>query len=93
MKVIYKYEIPLNLRGTVDVDMPRGAQILHVDKQGDRIYAWALVNPNAPTETREFRIMGTGRAVPDADFESEGLSHLGTVMADPFVWHIFKVKR
>ena len=50
---------------------------------------WALVNPEASTEDRKFRLVGTGR-----DIKETNLDHIATFqMADgAFVWHLFEVK-
>lgn len=78
---IFKY--PLELGGNV-IDMPKGAEALHVGFQGQDIFIWAKVDPNAKLEPREFIIAGTGHDLP----EPLG-AHIGTVFVGSFVWHVF----
>jgi hypothetical protein len=71
------------------VEMPQGAQILHVDAQGDHLCLWALVRPNEEREKRMFRIVGTGYE------EITGSSrYIGTALmgGGTYVWHVFEEK-
>ena len=78
---VYKY--PLELTGNVQaVEMPEGAQILHVADQGGPTI-WALVDPKAPTTKRYFGVFGTGHDCPEDGY-------VGTTHAGGFVWHIFE---
>lgn len=82
MNAIYKY--PLELKSDVQaVEMPEGAEILHVADQRGRPSLWALVDPNAPTVLRGFAVFGTGHTCPEDGY-------VGTTHADGFVWHIFE---
>lgn len=65
--------------------MPRGAQIIRVAEQGLNTCLWAIVDPAAPLETREFQVFRTGGALPlDAIY-------VGTWDEHPFVWHLFEI--
>ena len=80
---IYKYPI-INVDDVVTLEMPDGAQVLHVGEQLGLICIWALVNPYAQIAPRTFAIRGTGHPV------GSGLTYLGTAHINPFVWHIFE---
>jgi hypothetical protein len=74
------YKFPLKgLRN--QVDLPRGARIIHVDIQpiadgGALLFIWAEVNALEPNETRQIDVRPTG--------QQPGRVHLGTV-----VWHVY----
>lgn len=40
--------------------MPKDAAIVHVHSQGNLVCLWAMVDPAAPLETRNFALYGTG---------------------------------
>jgi hypothetical protein len=81
MSTIWKY--PLHTPNG-EIQMPKGAQILHVGDQGGQITLWAKVDPHAETGWLRVSILGTGHEIPlDAG------EHLGTVQQPPYVWHIF----
>lgn len=84
---IYKYEIPIT--DEVKVQMPEGAIILSIQHQHGYIFAWALVNPDALTVERTFRIYGTGHPIQS---DMGGLKFLATVQTHQgnLVWHIFE---
>lgn len=97
MRTVWKFELPLQ-DAIIEVEMPKGAQILHVGKQGAEriVYLWALVESDADKETRRFRIHGTGH--PLANNAGTGYNtydtYVGTaIMLDGMlVWHVFEVK-
>ena len=80
MKTIYKYSLT-----QMNIQMPTGAQILHCAMQGDTYCLWALVDTDAPTENRSFRVLGTGWEV------TENMAHIGTCFEGSFVWHIMEL--
>jgi hypothetical protein len=82
-KTIWKFIVDITRLQTII--MPIGAEILHVDVQHDLICLWAMVDPNAAREPRVIEVVGTGHSMPN-----EERKHLGTVLMDPFVWHIFE---
>ena len=81
---IWKFE--LSTAPTAGLIMPAGAKVLTVAAQGERVCIWALCDPDAPKENRDFTILGTGfSAPPDAS------AYLGTAhTTDGFVWHVFE---
>lgn len=75
--------------GALRAYMPEGATILHVAVQGGVPCFWALVDPEAPTEPRRFRVVGTGHPIDDVDV----LTFVGTFLLDVegLVFHVFEV--
>lgn len=77
-KIIYKYDL------VHTIEMPKGAQILSIQMQGNQPTLWALADLSAPMEDRRFEIVGTGWIV------GEGFHHIATYVDGPFVWHVFE---
>lgn len=91
MSVIWKFELqPDGGDNTVvTLFMPAGAQVLTVQMQGVTPKIWALVDPAAPKEVREFQVVPTGLL-----FEARAcLKYLGTFQLNDgtFVFHVFEV--
>lgn len=85
MKSIHKYLIVPD--GVTE--MPVGAQILSVGEQRDAIYAWALVDVDAPMTTRYLVAVPTGYRFED-NAAPKLEQFLGTVQnRDGLVFHIF----
>lgn len=88
---VLKYELQVTDEQTVD--LPRGAELLHVAQQDPsdplHLQLWALVDPDAPDEPRRFAVRGTGHLCED--FKQGRLEHIGTVLcpASGLVWHVF----
>lgn len=85
---VFKYTLDFGIgRKTVnEIELPEGAKVLHVAEQRGAIQLWAWVNPEAPKVKRAFAICGTGMPTPPPD----EATHLGSVIAGAFVWHIFE---
>lgn len=84
MKTIWKFQLPSPL---CVIEMPAGATVIRVGRQGASICLWAIVETDNPMETRSFATVGTGHRIPP---ESR---HLGTWDDGPFVWHLFEPER
>ncbi len=84
---IYKYDLGF---GRIDLELPQGAEILHFNMQRNVPRLWALVDPQAPTETRRFVLYGTGHEILET---REELTFIGTalMMEGTFIWHVFEV--
>jgi hypothetical protein len=85
---VYKYTMP-GPGETLTVKLPQFSELLHVAVQLDpppRIVLWALVDPDAPEHEFEFMTVGTGWEVP------ENASHVGTVLHQELVWHLFMMR-
>ena len=67
------------------IEMPKTAEFLCVQLQGESACAWFLVDFNDNfTVVRKFKIYGTGHTIPMAE------KYLGTYQSPPFVWHLFE---
>lgn len=85
--VIYKY--PLRTVGWIQIDMPGGAEVIHVGEQAGTICLWAKVQPHAPLKRRTFHVAATGETIdPEARFVGTAL-----IPADLEAWHVFEVTR
>lgn len=85
MKRIFKY--PVNIVDFIEIEMPKGAEILSFQTQYEQPCIWAIVDPEAETEMRKFRVCGTGHELS---------AHLGKfigttqVSGGRLVWHLFE---
>ena len=86
MLSVYKYEIPFS--DYFELDLPKGAKVLHFDMQQGIPCLWALVEPGAPTTKRMFRFAGTGHPIDEAPAQ---LKFVNTAQYRSFVWHVFEV--
>ena len=84
MQKIFKYE--LNGVDRQVVEMPAGAIVLSVANHRGNICLWAKVDTERPYSRRVFDIIGTGNPIADASRQ-----FLGSVVIDPFVWHVFEL--
>ena len=92
MRTILKF--PFDVRDP-DVYLPKGAQVRLVGWQGGdpaQLCIWAEVEcADGPSlegvklERWELRVFGTGHPMRDAY-----LTHLGSAIAGPFVWHVYR---
>jgi hypothetical protein len=55
------------------------------------ICIWAIVNPELENELRTFFVSGTGWDLSSA-FSGKLIDFYGTVIQEPYVWHVFEVK-
>ncbi len=98
MKTVWKF--PFEVDDTIEIEMPRGARILHINVQTQRLpefagggvlreapCMWALVDPDEPKVKRSFILAGTGHTLPDFP-----MKHLGTfkMAQDRLVFHVFE---
>lgn len=84
-KSVWKYEIiPSDV---IRIEMPVDAKVLFVAVQYDRPCLWAEVDVDAPIETREFRVYGTGHRLPD-----DPGRYLGTFIMNQgtLVFHVYE---
>ena len=93
MKTIWKY--PFKIDNRFSLDMPKGAEILHVQSQNMAPHLWAMVDTEAGTIKRWFRIYGTGVEIVGkiewVDDEAE-IRHVGTfpMAGSQLIWHLFE---
>ena len=80
------YKFPLD----TTVEMPRGAGVLSVGEQGNRLMVWAAVDEKENRfVTRRFMIVGTGHDWP----QTHSIKFIGTVHAfnGVLVMHVFEI--
>lgn len=84
-KTVWKFK--LDVDDEIEIVMPKGSKVLHVDTQFGVPMLWALCDPKADQEVRSFRIAGTGHPLPEDD-----LVHLGTflIYSGRLVFHLFE---
>jgi hypothetical protein len=82
--VIHKYTISSSLT----ISLPVFSKVLHVGVQDGEIRIWVIkpADPNVEHVSKTYSIRGTG-----LEFETDDAgTHLGSVFAGPFVWHVFE---
>ena len=89
MQNVFKYTIPVE--DYFSLDLPEGAKILTVQEQNGGAQVWALVNSDNPTETRNFRLAGTGHPIKESP---DVLDYIGTfqLAGGSFIGHVFEIK-
>ena len=82
-RTIWKYR--LDMMDTQNVLIPKEAELLSAQMQGDDLMLWALVNPDEPKRVRTIEIIGTGN--PCANVKRK---HISTAQMGALVWHVFE---
>jgi hypothetical protein len=87
MRTIWKFAVPVT--DYFDLTMPAESQILSVQSQRNDPQLWALVYPDAPKQTRHFRLIGTGHPIHDA---KDNWNFIGTVQLEggSLIFHLFE---
>lgn len=91
MKTVWKYKV--ELVDVQNIEMKQGAEILVLQKQGNRhedeIYIWCIVDTDAPTEVNTFHLIPTGTEI------LENTKYIGTLwlMNGSYVLHMFEGKK
>lgn len=86
MKNIYKY--PIEITDAQTILMPEDSKVIHVGfDPNDTPCIWTEVDTSMPLYNRLFFVVGTSHPVPDAT----NARHLGSFVADPFVWHVYGI--
>ena len=82
--VIWKYELEMTDQQSIIV--PGGASFLSVANQRGKLCLWALIfDLSQPRVSRQIEIVGTGNPM-----SSGRRVFIGTVIVEPFVWHVFE---
>lgn len=86
MRTVWKYELAID--DYIDVEIPKGAEILTFQIQSDKPCIWCLVDPNVEKETRRFRLAGTGH-----DIKEDNLKYIGScqVHEGVLIFHLFEI--
>lgn len=89
IKKVWKYPVTTDDKFTLY--LPENAEPLTVQPQNGELCMWVLVDPDAPTNARTFRLAGTGH--PIYIEEGQRLDFVGTVQGygGALVFHIFEV--
>lgn len=87
MKRVLKWPVPVD-----DHDHPIGSgTVVHVGCQAgvvDVVQVWTEETDDTMAHVgRRARVYGTGQAIPKDDV------HLGSALAGPFVWHVYRDAR
>lgn len=80
------WKFPLHPSDVSEINMPRGANVLCVQMQGELPTLWAEVNTAALNVTRTFAVYGIGHPL-----HVGARSYIGTVQDGPFVWHVYEL--
>lgn len=80
------WKFPLWLADDQRIEVPDGTIIRSVGSQDGKLFMWCEVTPSNPRSEIRIDVFGTGHTIlagPDREF-------VGTVLIDPYVWHIFR---
>lgn len=94
-RTIYKY--PFEITDVQQIELPKGARILHVDVQVTGDFdrqvpcLWAEVETQAEKVMRTFYLFGTGHMMPDE--QDIYLFHVGSFLmrAGVLVFHLYEM--
>lgn len=86
MITIHKFPIGIE-DGVQGVNCRDGAKFLAAAMQGGDLCLWFEHDTDRPVKTRKFRVFGTGH--PIQEFNTRVWR--ATVVAAPFVWHVYEV--
>jgi len=86
MRTVWKFPFPIARQ--IVVQMPAGAEMLHVAEQHGTPTIWALVDPKAMMVNHYFVLSGTGALVD----ESLNGEFIATFFQGQFVWHLWRAR-
>lgn len=88
MKTIYKYILEEVINSFA---IPKGAKILTVASQHNKVCIWVECDEKEDTERRDFHIFGTGLSIPEGK-EIILLKYVGTaiIMGGNSVLHVYE---
>lgn len=95
MRMIWKYNIDLQENMTPLIELPFGADILHIASQKPgTVSFWAefdLENSKNLT-SRHFQVFGTGQEIPKVlnNWSLNDLRYIGTTLDGELVWHLYE---
>ena len=88
MVVIWKFQLEITDRQ--DVEMPVGSEILYAGNQHEQLCLWVMCDGTYPKKSRLIEIVGTGHPIKPQ--RNHRRHFIGTVIIDPFVWHVFEIE-
>lgn len=89
MKKVYKWSLPKG-KDRFSLEIPQGAMLLTAHVQHGSPVIWALIDPEAPAEKRDFIVLETGEQLP----ELPGIPHyIATFQFDAgnYILHLFEI--
>lgn len=90
--VIHKYVVNPS-EEVQELRVPFGSKIVSTGYQNGQIVVWVMKfssdSDNTLTDTLRYMVVGTGW---DIDAKGDYPEFKGTVVAGPFVWHVFQVE-
>jgi len=86
-KTVWKFPISVS-NESESLPLPEGANYLHVAIQpGSGPCVWVEVEPERAAQNRFIQVFGTGHTIP------ETAKYIGTWQEEPFVWHLYEVRK
>jgi hypothetical protein len=89
MNTVQKFA--LSVADRVELEMPRGAQLLHVGMTRARPCLWALVDEERPRVLRRFRLTATSEPIPDHHPEWKFVGSILVGSNDCHLWDLGEV--
>lgn len=89
---IWKFPITKSESSTIEIEMPKGADVLTAQAQKTLPCIWAIVDPEAPKETRYFQLIFTGKSMPEFE-EGKQRMYISSFQSDNglIVYHLFEI--
>ena len=89
MRTVWKFRVDVSDKVDVEITDARLIRWLHVESAGAHgLWLWGIFETTIPGHfppyTTPIYVRGTGH-----EFTGEEGDHIGSVMAQPFVWHVF----
>lgn len=86
MKVVWKFKLELDVE--VPTRLPKWAEIISIAFQGDELFIWAIVDPEAERVGRILYVIPTGVPFPyEPEFRFLGTAHHRSGL---LVYHVFE---
>lgn len=86
MKTIYKYKLDFV---TNEIEMPKGAEVLHAEVMSNALFIWARVNTKHKLKKRTFQVFATGQEL--VDYDNKHYHYIRTIIDGVLVWHLYEV--
>ena len=84
MKTIFRYQLEIVDHQIIRVPIGESGKVLGVAEQGGKLCMWFEVDSEWGEHNVEVIIVGTGNPLP-----CEKMDYVGTVVMNPFVWHVY----
>jgi hypothetical protein len=88
------WRFPLVIKeGLLELDVPAGAELLHVGFLNTEPSLWARVDTEAPKEKLRFHVVLTGRGAPPPENAKHFQSLMPPKARGTVIWHFFVAPR